>query len=204
VSSVLLDYIVLTALLLVTPLREWTRFSHQVRSIGGVSSAWGDGDGDGELESDEWEEPSRFRWGRSSSNGHGHQLGLGLGRQQQQQQQQQQDQRLRGGQCGDGREEVDEWAATSDEMREVANAALFTASRFTRRNRSIVTMASTDSSRTLVTLHPTAVAVPTTHTTGSSASHAQEIVRRALAMDLERELGDYPCGLPGGGGGGGI
>ena len=182
-SSVLLDYTVLTALLLVTPLREWTRVSHQVRSVGGVSSAWGDD----ERASDEWEEPSRFRWGRSGSHGHGHELGLG--RQQQQQQEQRQDpQLLPRGQCGDGGEEVDRWSATEEEMREVANAALFTASRFARR-RSIATVASTDSSRTLVT-PPT-----TTHMTGGSAAHAQEVVRRALAMDLERELEDYPCGL---------
>ena len=208
VSSVLLDYTVLTALLLVTPLREWTRFSRQVRSVGGVSSAWGDGDGDGdggsdvELASDEWEEPSRFRWGRTGSHGHGHGhgrgLGLGLERQRQRQ-----DERLRGGQCGDGdgsgggeEGEVGEWVATSDEMREVANAALFTANRFARR-RSIAST-STDSNRTLVSPpHPTIV-VPTTHTTGGSATHAQEVVRRALAMDLERELGNYPCALRGG------
>jgi hypothetical protein len=186
VSSVLLDYIVLTALLLVTPLREWTRFSHQVRSIGGVSSAWGDGDGsDGEPGSDEWEEPTRFRWGRPGSHAHGR--GRGLERREQQQQQR------GGGQCGGDDEEVGEWEATSDEMREVANAALFTASRFARR-RSIATTASTDSSRTLVTPHLT-IAVPTTittHTTGGSAAHAQEVVRRALAMDLERDLGGHP------------
>ena len=210
VSSVLLDYTVLTALLLITPLREWTRFSRQVRSVGGVSSAWGDGDGDGdgesdvELASDEWEEPSRFRWGRVGSHGHGprqkhghgHGHGLGLGRQQQQQRRQ--DQRLRGGQYGNGGgEEVDEWEATSDEMREVANATLFTASRFARR-RSIATTASTDSSRTLVTPPHQTIVVPTTHTTGGSAVYAQEVVRRALAMDIERELGDYPCELRGG------
>lgn len=203
VSSVLLDYTVLTALLLVTPLREWTRFSRQVRSVGGVSSAWGDGDGesDGELASEEWEEPSRFRWGRVGSHGHGQRHGHGLARQQQQQRQ---DQRLRGGQCGDGSggggEEVDEWEATSDEMREVATAALFTASRFARR-RSIATTASTDSGRTLVTPPYPTIVVPTTittHTTGGSAVHAQEVVRRALAMDLERELGNYPCELRGG------
>lgn len=202
VSSVLLDYTVLTALLLVTPLREWTRFSRQVRSVGGVSSAWGDGDGesDGELASEEWEEPSRFRWGRVGSHGHGQRHGHGLARQQQQRQ----DQRLRGGQCGDGSggggEEVDEWEATSDEMREVATAALFTASRFARR-RSIATTASTDSGRTLVTPPYPTIVVPTTittHTTGGSAVHAQEVVRRALAMDLERELGNYPCELRGG------
>ena len=205
VSSVLLDYTVLTALLLVTPLREWTRFSRQVRSVGGVSSAWGDGDGDGgsdvELASDEWEEPSRFRWGRTGSHGHGHGHGRGLGLERQRQRQ---DERLRGGQCGDGggsggggeEGEVEEWVATSDEMREVANAALFTANRFARR-RSIAST-STDSNRTLVSPpHPTIV-VPTTHTTGGSATHAQEVVRRALAMDLERELGNYPCALRGG------
>ena len=154
VSSVLLDYTILTMLLLGTLLREWMRFSHQ------VPSTWGDD----ERASDEWEEPSRFRWGRPGSHGHRHKLGpgleLGLGRQQQQDQRQ--DQQLpRGGrgQSGDGSEEVDRWAATEDDMR---NAALFTASRFARR-RSTVTVASTDSSRTLV--------VPITATTTHMIDH---------------------------------
>lgn len=82
-------------------------------------------------------------------------------------------------------------------MREVANATLFTASQFAnrRRRRSTSTAASTDSGRTLVTPHPhpmMAIVVPTVHTTGGSAVHAQEIVRQALAMDLERDLGEYP------------
>ena len=80
-------------------------------------------------------------------------------------------------------------------MREVANATLFTASQFAnrRRRRSTSTTASTDSGRTLVTPHPMmTIVVPTVHTTGGSAVHAQEIVRQALAMDLERDLGEYP------------
>lgn len=186
VASVLLDYIVLTALLLVTPLREWTRFSNHVRSVGGVSSAWGDGDGDGDSDSEggsgEWEEPTRFRWG-----------GVGSHRRQEHERQQHQHQR-RGGRIG---EDVDAWDASSDEMRQVAQAALVAP----RRRRSTATTASTDSGRTLVSApHPMAGGVPTVtvHTTGGSAAHAQEVVRRALAMELERDLGDYPGGLCGG------
>ena len=196
VASVLLDYIVLTALLLVTPLREWTRFSHHVRSVGGVSSAWGDGDGDGdgESESEEWEEPTRFRWG-----------GVGHARQQHQHQhqhqhQEYQHQRRGGARAGIG-EDVEAWDASSDEMRQVAHAALAAP----RRRRSTATTASTDSGRTLVAApHPIAVGMAAVlpsvavHTTGGSAAHAQEVVRRALAMELERDLGDYPGELCGG------